>query len=329
MFVYNFAICVICGKPCCALSVPSVLPVVNSPHMTATKHLHIAWIGTGVMGQSMAGHLLDAGHRLVIHSRTRSRAQPLLDRGASWADSPAEAAEGADLAISMVGTPDDVQAVHLGGSGTLSAANPPSLIIDMTTSRPSLAVQLSQEAAKRGCGAMDAPVSGGDVGARNATLSIMVGAEQIQFDSALPVLQTLGKNIVLQGPPGAGQHTKMVNQVLIASNMVGMCEGLLYAQKAGLEMSKVIESVGSGAAGSWAINNLGPRIVKGDFSPGFYVEHFIKDLGIALDEAARMQLALPGLAQARQLYEAVQAQGHGRLGTQALWLALQRLNGLG
>jgi 3-hydroxyisobutyrate dehydrogenase len=297
--------------------------------MSATKPLHIAWIGTGVMGESMAGHLMDAGHRVVIHSRTRSRAQALLDRGASWADSPAASAEGADMAISMVGHPHDVESVHLGGSGTLSTANPPSLIIDMTTSRPSLAVQLSQEAAKRGCAAVDAPVSGGDIGARNATLSIMVGAEPPHFDTALPVLQLMGKNIVLQGPPGAGQHAKMVNQILVAGNMMGMCESLLYAQCAGLDLNKVIESVGSGAAGSWAINNLGPRIVRGDFNPGFYVEHFIKDLSIALEEAARIKLALPGLALARQLFEAVRAQGHGRLGTQALWLALRTLNGLG
>jgi 3-hydroxyisobutyrate dehydrogenase len=232
------------------------------------------------------------------------------------------------MAISMVGHPQDVEAVHFGVSGTLSAANPPSLIIDMTTSRPSLAVQLSQEAAKRGCAAVDAPVSGGDIGARNATLSIMVGAEPAHFDAALPVLGLMGKNIVLQGPPGAGQHTKMVNQILVASNMMGMCECLLYAQRAGLDLTKVIESVGTGAAGSWAINNLGPRIIKGDFNPGFYVEHFIKDLSIALEEAARIKLALPSLALARQLFEAVQAQGHGRLGTQALWLALRTFNGL-
>lgn len=296
--------------------------------MSATRTLHIAWIGTGVMGLSMAGHLVNAGHRLVIHSRTRARAQPLLNRGATWADSPAAAAEGADVAISMVGHPSDVEAVHLGPAGTLSATNPPSLIIDMTTSRPSLAATLAQEAARHDSAAMDAPVSGGDIGARNATLSIMVGAEKKHFDSALPLLQLMGKNIVLQGLPGAGQHTKMVNQILIAGHMMSMCESLLYADRAGLDATKVIESVGSGAAGSWAINNLGPRIVKGDFNPGFYVEHFIKDLGIALDEAARMNLALPCLALARQMYEATSAQGHSRLGTQSLYVALRTLNGL-
>ena len=288
----------------------------------------IAWIGTGVMGTSMAGHLINAGHHLVIHSRTKSKAQGLLDRGAEWAETPAKAADGTDVAVSMVGYPEDVEAVHLSPTGTLAAARPPKLIIDMTTSRPSLAVQLHAAAKGRGVGSVDAPVSGGDVGAKNAALSIMVGADKQDFDAALPILSILGKNIVLQGGPGAGQHTKMVNQILIATNMIGVCEGLLYAMKAGLDPATVIQSVGSGAAGSWSINNLGPRMIKRDFNPGFYVEHFIKDLGIALEEAARMQLALPGLGLARQLYEAVRAQGHGRLGTQALLVALERLNGL-
>ena len=289
----------------------------------------IAWIGTGVMGTSMAGHLMKAGHQLVIHSRTQAKAQGLLDRGAKWADSPAQAADGADIAISMVGYPEDVEAVHLSSSGTLAASRQPRLIIDMTTSRPSLAVQVHAAAKRKGVGGIDAPVSGGDVGARNATLSIMAGGDKSDFDAALPILSILGKNIVLQGGPGAGQHTKMVNQILIATNMIGVCEGLIYARNAGLDPETVIQSVGSGAAGSWSINNLGPRMIKRDFNPGFYVEHFIKDLGIALEEAARMKLTLPGLALAKQLYETVRAQGHGRLGTQSLLLELERLNGLG
>jgi 3-hydroxyisobutyrate dehydrogenase len=286
----------------------------------------IAWIGTGVMGHSMAGHLLAAGHDVVIHTHTKAKAQELLDHGAAWADTPAQVAQGANVAISMVGYPEDVEALHLGPQGTLSIDTPPALIIDMTTSRPSLAVRIAEAAAKRGIGALDAPVSGGDVGARNATLSIMVGGDKPHFDAALPILQLLGKNTVHQGGPGAGQHTKMVNQILIATNMIGVCEGLIYASKAGLDAMKVIESVGSGAAGSWSINNLGPRIIKGDFEPGFYVEHFIKDLGIALEEAQRMKLNLPGLVLAKQLYDMLQAQGEGRKGTQALYLAMRRMS---
>jgi 3-hydroxyisobutyrate dehydrogenase len=290
----------------------------------------IGWIGTGVMGAPMAGHLLDAGHTLTVHTRTRSRAREIEDRGATWADSPAACAEGADVAFSMVGFPDDVEAVHLGPSGTLAAANRPQCIVDMSTSRPSLAARIAEAAAALGVSSLDAPVSGGDVGARQGTLSIMVGGDAAAFEAVRPLLEVLGRNIVLQGGPGAGQHTKMVNQILIATNMIGVCEGLLYASAAGLDPLKVIESVGSGAAGSWSINNLAPRMLRRDFDPGFYVEHFIKDLGIALDESARMGLVVPGLALARQLYEAVRALNGGRggrFGTQALLLALERLNG--
>ncbi|MHC5022984.1 MAG: NAD(P)-dependent oxidoreductase [Planctomycetota bacterium] len=287
----------------------------------------VAWIGTGVMGAPMAGHLLDSGYELVVHTRTRARAESLLSHGASWADSPADAASGADVAISIVGYPDDVEATHLGPRGTLAADPLPRLLVDMTTSRPSLAIHIAEVAASRGVGSVDAPVSGGDVGAREATLSIMVGGEAAHVEAVRPLLEALGRQVVHQGGPGAGQHTKMVNQVLIASGMIGVCEGLLYASAAGLDPSTVITSVGSGAAGSWSISNLGPRMIRRDFEPGFYVEHFIKDLGIALEEAAHMRLALPGLALARQLYEAVNAQGHGRRGTQALLLALEHLNG--
>lgn len=280
------------------------------------------------MGAAMAGHLLNAGHALIVHSRSKIKAQALIDRSAAWADSPAQAANGTDIVISMVGYPHDVEEIHLGECGTLSADRPPRLIIDMTTSRPSLAAHIAQVAGGRDVASLDAPVSGGDIGARNATLSIMVGGDTAAFERAFPILSLLGKNIVHHGPAGAGQHAKMVNQILIASNMMGVCEGLLYAMKAGLDPMKVIESVGSGAAGSWSINHLGPRMMRRDFSPGFYVEHFIKDLEIALGEAARMNLALPGLALARQLYEAVKSQGHGRLGTQALLLTLETLNGM-
>lgn len=288
----------------------------------------IAWIGTGVMGMPMAGHLLDAGHEVAVHSRTKAKAQGLIDRGARWARSAAEAAEGADVAISMVGFPEEVQAVHLGPGGTLAAKRPPKLIVDMSTSRPSLAVEIYDAARQKGVGSLDAPVSGGDVGARQATLSIMVGGDKDDHEAALPVLSALGKLIVHHGGPGAGQHAKMVNQILIASNMIGVCEGLLYAREAGLDPEKVIQSVGSGAAGSWSIHNLGPRIIRGDFKPGFFVEHFVKDLRIALEEAERMRLKLPGLSLAKELYERLIEQGHGKSGSQALILALDGMKKL-
>lgn len=289
---------------------------------------NIAFIGTGVMGISMAGHLLSAGHSLTVHTRTKSKAQPLLDRGAKWAETPVDAAEGRDVAISMVGYPADVEETHLGSRGTLAAKNPPRIVIDMTTSTPSLAVRIAAEAAKRGIGALDAPVSGGDIGARNAALSIMAGGPPASFELALPLFKVMGKNIVLQGGPGAGQHTKMVNQILVAASMLGTCECLMYAQRAGLDPTKVIESVGAGAAGSWTINNLGPRIVRRDFEPGFYVEHFLKDLGIAIEESERMGLELPQLALAKRLYDQVMREGLGRKGTQALMLVMERSAGI-
>jgi 3-hydroxyisobutyrate dehydrogenase len=288
----------------------------------------IGWIGTGVMGASMAGRLIEDGYALTIFNRTRARAQALLDRGARWADSPAAAADGADVVATIVGYPHDVEDVILGESGVLAASQPPRIIIDFTTSSPDLAQRIAREAAARGINALDAPVSGGDIGARSGTLSIMVGGDETALDAIRPMLSHLGQKITHQGPPGSGQHTKMVNQILIATMMIGVCEGLLYAHRAGLDPLKVIEAVGSGAAGSWSINNLGPRIIKRDFAPGFYVEHFLKDMGIALAEARRMKLALPGLALAEQLYRAVEAHGHGRSGTQALMVALERLSGI-
>jgi 3-hydroxyisobutyrate dehydrogenase len=292
----------------------------------ASTKVNIGWIGTGVMGLPMAGHLMAAGHALRVHNRTRAKAQPLLDAGAEWADSPADAAAGVDVVFSMVGFPADVERVHLGGNGTLSARPLPGVIVDMTTTAPELSKRIARAAKERGVGAVDAPVSGGDIGARNATLSIMIGGEAADVDLIRPLLEKLGKNIIHHGPPGAGQHAKMVNQILIATNMIGVCEGLLYARRAGLDPLKVIESVGSGAAGSWSINNLGPRMANRNFEPGFYVEHFIKDLDIALTEAQRMGLELPGLALARRLYENVRELGYARKGTQALLLALEAMN---
>jgi 3-hydroxyisobutyrate dehydrogenase len=288
----------------------------------------VGWIGTGVMGASMCGHLLAAGYPVSVYSRTRAKAEGLLAHGARWADSPAEVAARADVIFTIVGYPADVREVILGAAGVLAAARPGAILIDMTTSEPGLAREIEVVAGARGVGTLDAPVSGGDVGARAATLSIMVGGEPALLERARPLLERLGKTIVLQGPAGAGQHTKMVNQMLIAANMVGVCEALLYAQRAGLDPLTVIRSVGSGAAASWSINNLGPKIAARDFAPGFYVEHFLKDMDIALREGRRMGLALPGLELAERLYREVAALGHGRSGTQALILAVERLASL-
>jgi 3-hydroxyisobutyrate dehydrogenase len=286
----------------------------------------VGWIGTGVMGASMCGHLLAAGHEVTVYNRTREKAQGLLERGASWADSPAEAAARADAVFTIVGYPADVREVILGEDGVLAGATPGAVIVDMTTSEPSLAVEIAAAAAERGVDALDAPVSGGDVGARNATLSIMVGGDAAALERVRPLLETMGKTIVHQGGPGAGQHTKMVNQTLIATGMIGVCEALLYAYRAGLDLETVLASVAGGAAGSWSLSNYGPRMLAGDFDPGFMVEHFVKDMGIALAEARRMNLSLPGLALAEQLYVALMAQGHGRKGTHSLILALAQLS---
>jgi len=274
----------------------------------------------------MLGHLVDAGHPATLFTRTRQRAEPLLAKGARWADSPAAVARASDVVFSIVGYPADVRQVILGEDGVLAGAARGSAIVDMTTSEPSLAEEIARAAAARGVLALDAPVSGGDVGARNATLSIMVGGEAEAFERVRPLFERMGKTIVRQGGPGAGQHTKMVNQTLIATGIIGVCEALLYAYRAGLDLETVLQSVSGGAAGSWSLSNYGPRMLKGDFAPGFYVEHFVKDMGIALAEARRMKLSLPGLALAHQLYVALEAQGGARRGTQALLLALARLS---
>ncbi len=287
---------------------------------------NVLWVGTGVMGAAMATHLLAAGYRLTLHNRTRAKAEALIAAGAGWSDTPGAAAATAEVVALMVGYPHDVEELALHPHGILNHMRPGTLFIDFTTSSPRLAARLAQAAEARGISALDAPVSGGDIGAREARLSIMVGGTTSAYKQALPLLRCLGKTIVHHGPAGAGQHVKMVNQILIAANMLGVCEGLLYAESAGLDPQKTLDSVGGGAAASWSLQNLYPRMTRGDFQPGFYVEHFIKDLGIALSEANAMQLALPGLALARQLYEAVRAGGGARLGTQALLLTLKRLN---
>lgn len=287
--------------------------------------MNIGWIGTGVMGCSMAGHLLAAGHVLRVHNRSREKARNLLDRGAGWADTPAAAAAEADAVCVMVGFPSDVEQVLFGTAGALAAMRPGAMVIDFTTSSPSLASRTALAAAAREVDALDAPVSGGDIGAREARLSIMVGGTRAGFDRALALLEKLGTTVVYQGPAGSGQHTKLVNQILIATNMIGICEGLIYARTAGLDPETVLQSVGGGAAASWNLSNLAPRILRGDFEPGFYVKHFIKDLRLAMEEAARMNLDLPGLALALRLYERLREQGGADLGTQAL---IQALDGI-
>jgi 3-hydroxyisobutyrate dehydrogenase len=288
--------------------------------------MRVGWIGTGVMGTSMCGHVLAAGYEVTVHNRTRARADSLVERGATWADTPADVAAASEITFSIVGYPADVREVLLGPDGVVGAAAAGSVVVDMTTSEPSLAEEIHTAAAARGVGALDAPVSGGDIGARNAALSIMVGGDQETFARVRPLFEVMGKTIVRQGGPGSGQHTKMVNQILIATGMIGVCEALLYGYRAGLDLETVMQSVSGGAAGSWSLTNYGPRMLSGDFEPGFFVEHFVKDMGIALAEARRMHLALPGLALAEQLYVALVAQGGGRKGTQALLLALASLS---
>lgn len=288
----------------------------------------IGWIGLGVMGASMCAHLRDAGFEVAATTRTRAKAEPLLAKGVAWADTPRELAERSDLVFSMVGFPHDVRAVMFGERGALAGLRRGGVLVDMTTSEPALAALLAEAARARGAFALDAPVSGGDVGAREARLSIMVGGDAAAFDAVLPCFERLGRTIVRHGGPGTGQHAKLVNQTLIAANMVGVCEALLYAYRAGLDLDAVLRSVGSGAAGSWSLANLAPRMLAGDFAPGFFVEHFVKDMGLALAEAARMGVAMPGLALARQLYVALSAQGHARAGTQALVLAVASLSGV-
>jgi 3-hydroxyisobutyrate dehydrogenase len=303
----------------------TALPGVATASPTTTR---VGWIGTGVMGGAMCGHLLRGGYPVTVTTRTRARADALTAEGAVWAATPAEVAAASDLVFSMVGFPADVREVVLGPGGALSRARPGSVMVDMTTSDPALAVEIASAAAGHGVHVLDAPVSGGDVGARNGSLSIMVGGPRDVFEAVRPCFDVLGATVVRQGDHGAGQRTKVVNQILVANTMVAVSEALLYAYRAGLDVEQVLVSVASGAAGSWALANLGPRIIAGNFAPGFLVDHLVKDLGIALVEAERSRLALPGLALARQLYIALQAQGRGRDGTQTLVHALASLSGL-
>lgn len=279
----------------------------------------LAFIGTGVMGRSMAGHLLKAGHTLHVHNRTKAKAQALLDAGAHWHDTPGRAAAEAEFVITIVGFPRDVEETYFGPEGVIAHARPDAVLIDMTTSSPALARRIAEAAMAKRCAALDAPVTGGDVGAREARLVILVGGAETAYARARPLFELMGKNIALHGGAGAGQLCKLANQVAIASNMVAWCEALTFARANGLDPTRVLESIGGGAAGSVSMNVLGPRALKGDFAPGFYVKHFIKDMKLALETAAELKLELPGLQQAKKLYDEVSARGWDDCGTQALW----------
>ena len=286
----------------------------------------VGWIGTGVMGLSMCGHIMERGYSTIVFNRTKEKALLLIEKGAAWVDSPRKVAEQSDVVFTMVGFPDDVREVYFGKGGILEEVPQGVIVVDMTTTEPALAEEIYEAAKLRGVFAVDAPVSGGDVGARNAALSIMTGGDRDVVDTLQPILEAMGKNIVYQGPAGSGQHTKMCNQIVIAGTMIGVCESLIYGFKAGLDLPTMLSSIQGGAAKCWALDNLAPRILRRDFAPGFFVDHCIKDMGIALKESARMGLSLPGLALVHQLYLAVKAHGHGKGGTQALMLALEQMS---
>ncbi|EAG2212802.1 NAD(P)-dependent oxidoreductase [Listeria monocytogenes] len=278
----------------------------------------IGFVGTGVMGSSMAGHLLEAGYEVLVYTRTKTKAEDLLDKGALWVETPGELANKVDILISMVGYPKDVEELYLGENGFLENLAVGTVAIDMTTSSPALAKKMAEFGREKGIGVLDAPVSGGDIGAKNGTLSIMVGGSEDVFLKVKPIFDILGSSVILQGDAGAGQHTKMVNQIAIASNMIGVTEAIIYAEAAGLNPSRVLDSISGGAAGSWSLANLIPRVLKDDFSPGFFIKHFIKDMGIAISEAKQMSLELPGLTLAEKMYQTLAEQGLSEEGTQAL-----------
>lgn len=283
--------------------------------MESTK---IGFIGTGVMGASIVMHLLNAGYDVTIYTRTKSKAADLIAAGANWAETPAQASKDQDIIFTMVGYPKDVEEVYIGENGIFSSAKKGAIVIDMTTSEPTLAKKLYHEANELGLRSLDAPVSGGDIGAKNGTLSLMVGGDKEVFEKMQPIFELFGQNIVYQGVAGSGQHTKMCNQIAIASGMIGVCESMAYGLKAGLTMEEVLRSITAGAAGSWSLSNLAPRMLKGNLEPGFYIKHIIKDMKIALDEAERMNLQLPGLTMAKSMYDQLLAEGYGDNGTQAL-----------
>jgi 3-hydroxyisobutyrate dehydrogenase len=289
------------------------------------KDKKIGWIGTGIMGGPMAKHLANAGYKLNVHNRTKEKAAELISLGATWCDTPADVAANSDVIVTIIGFPRDVEECYFGEKGIFKKIKSGTILIDMTTTQPSLAIKIYEEAVKVGCESVDAPVSGGQVGAVNGALSIMIGGKKEVVDSVMPVFQTFGKNMVYQGKAGSGQHTKMCNQITIAGTMIGVCEALIYGTKAGLDLTTMLESISKGAAGCWTLEVLAPKVVKGDFAPGFLVEHFVKDLTIVLEEAEAMNLSLPGTALAKQLYISLKAMGKGTSGTQALYLVLKNL----
>lgn len=297
------------------------------PRQVNPSETRVGWIGTGVMGTPMCRHIQDAGYRTTIHTRSRANAASLLADGAPWGDTPRAVAEHSDVVFTMVGFPQDVRTVYFGEHGLLAGTRPGMIVVDMTTTEPVLAREIEAAASKRTVWALDAPVSGGEVGARNGSLSIMLGGDRTAADAIRPLLERMGTQIVHQGGPGMGQQAKLSNQIVIAGTMIGVCEALLYSRKAGLDSGRLLDSIRGGAAGCWTLDRLAPKILQGDFAPGFFVEHFVKDLAIALDECRRMGLSLPGLDLASRLYQTVQQLGHGRSGTQALILALEELNG--
>lgn len=284
-----------------------------------SKSISVGFIGTGVMGAAMASHILDSGYKLSIYNRTKSKASALINKGAIWKSSVAELAKDSDIVITIVGYPKDVEEVYLGENGIINNIKKGSYIVDMTTSKPSLAKKIYNAAKKKEIFALDAPVSGGDVGAAEGTLSIMIGGDKEAFENLKPIFELMGKNIVLQGDAGAGQHTKMCNQIAIASNIMGVCEALAYAKKSGLDPEVVLKSIGAGGAASWQLSAYAPRILKGDFTPGFYIKHFVKDMKIALEEANDMGIDTPSLSLSKKLYDKLIEQGKEDLGTQALY----------
>ncbi|WP_441394677.1 NAD(P)-dependent oxidoreductase [Bacillus velezensis] len=279
----------------------------------------VGFIGLGVMGNSMASHILEAGYPVLVYTRTKQKVEEILNKGAVWQETVKDLSEKADIIITMVGYPSDVEEIYLGENGILRHAKEGAFVIDMTTSKPSLAKKIAEKAKEKSIHALDAPVSGGDIGARNGTLAIMAGGEKEAFEACLPLFSVMGENIQYQGPAGSGQHTKMCNQIAIAAGMVGVAEAMAYAEKSGLNPEQVLKSITTGAAGSWSLSNLAPRMLKGDFAPGFYVKHFIKDMGIALEEAELMGEEMPGLALAKSLYDKLSAQGEENSGTQSIY----------
>lgn len=286
--------------------------------MTETKGV-IGFIGTGVMGKSMAGHLLKEGYPVLVNTRTKEKAAELIEAGAVWKETISDLASSSDYILTMVGYPSDVEEIYLSETGILNSAKEGTYVIDMTTSKPSLAKEIFELAKQRHIFALDAPVSGGDIGAKEARLSIMAGGDQAAFEKCMPIFSVIGQNIVYQGEAGSGQHTKMCNQIVIAAGMIGVSEAIAYAEHAGLDPENVLKSISAGAAGSWSLSNLAPRMLKGDFEPGFYVKHFLKDMGIAIEEASHMKMETPGLSLAHSLYEELLEKGEGDSGTQALY----------